>query len=122
MPLEEDPVNVICLSVPLPRVHHHHQLLQLAEGSALRCSSPSTVTDLPGGPAGVSQTTILTKPVSRENFQTMNAAFSPSAGLLVGDNESGDGERSALEIIDTHAHKRKVHNKGWNFKTDGPMV
>ena len=67
-----------------------------------------------GLPAGVCQT-ILTKPVSRENMETMNACLlsSPSAGLLVGDN-GREGERSAEKMIDTHAHRQAVHNKGWN--------
>lgn len=100
MPLEEDPVNV---------TQPASQLLQLAEGS-LRCSSPSTVTGLP---AGVSET--ITKPVSRENIKTMNVL--PS--LLLSSFLS-ETIRTALEIIDTHVHRRKVHNKGWNLETDPP--
>ena len=58
----------------------------------------------------VSQT--ITKPVSRENIETMNVASFLLALFL------SETMGSALKIIDTHAHMPEMHYKGCDLEKE----
>ena len=101
VPLQEDRVNVICLVSDWTSCCYFRGftvVFMAIKRDKLTCDS-------------VSQT--ITKPVSRENVETMNVG-----SLLLTASCRRQWELH-LKIIDTHAHGHRMHDKGCYFKKRG---